>query len=222
MADTYGEVQGPNITFSDSGIGSWSDADVKRGIRENLRPDNEVIAPDAHKGLEWLSDSDLADITSYIRSLPPGQNTISHRSLNVIDRNITGFFDTRLEVKGYIPVIAPSFKVEFGQYLADHVARCGSCHSKPGGVFTSEEYLAGSQEISFDGETKVAPNITSSHDKGIGAWSEGDIETFFRSGRTPQGREIDPRFCPVRFYGQAPSDHIAAVVAYLRTVPPID
>jgi mono/diheme cytochrome c family protein len=217
----FGEVPGGNVTFASSGLGSWSDQDVKKVLRENLRPDGSEIVSDAHKGLGWASDADVSAITLYLRSLPPVEHEVERASVSFIDRNTTGFFDTRVEVKGYIPDINPSFKTEYGQYLTDSVARCGVCHSLPEGVFTSEQYLAGGQEISFGDESKIAPNITQSTTAGIGSWSEGDIRSFLLTGRTAKGREVDPRFCPVRFYAQAPADQVDAVVAYLRTAPAI-
>lgn len=222
MRDSYGEVHGPNITLAASGIGAWTELDLKNLLRGNIRPDGSEVGGERHRGFEWLSDSDVAAITAYLRSVPPGENSVEARSLSFIDRNTTGFLQARIHVHGYIPDLSPTFKVEFGQYLTDHVALCGSCHSKPGGFFTSEEYLAGGQEISFDGDYKVAPNITSSTTAGIGTWGEVALRNFLLSGRTPEGREVDSRFCPVQFYARAPRSQIEAVVSYLRTVPAIN
>lgn len=222
MRDKYGDVSAPNITLAQSGIGGWSEADLRKLLRANVRPDESMIGGDFHKGFEWIADSDVAAITYYIRSLPGTDNTVGSRRLSFVDRNVTGFFDTRVEVKGLIPEISPNFKTEYGQYLTDTIARCGSCHSRPETLLTSEEYLAGGREISFDGESRIAPNITTSKSAGIGEWSEAAIKTFLTTGQTPQGREVDARFCPVRFYERAPDSHIDAVVAYLRSVPPIN
>jgi hypothetical protein len=130
IRDKFGDVRTPNITLAQSGIGSWSEADFRKLLRGNIRPDESVISPDFHKGFEWIADEDVAAITYYIRSLPKAENTVEPRRLSFFDRNITGFFDTRLEVKGFIPAINPSFKTEYGQYITDTIARCGSCHSK--------------------------------------------------------------------------------------------
>lgn len=222
LRDSYGEVRGPNITLAQSGIGAWNELQLKNLLRANIRPDGSEVGGERHRGFEWLADADISAITAYLRSVAPVENSVDGRRLSFIDRNTTGFFDTRVQVRGFIPSISPTFKAEFGQYLTDHVARCGSCHSKPGGLFSSDEYLAGGQEISFDGAYKVAPNITSSTSVGIGGWGERALRDFLRSGRTPEGREVDSRFCPVQFYARAPSSDIEAIVAYLRTVPAID
>jgi len=220
--DIYGEVVGPNITSAETGLANWKEPDLRKALRSNVRPDGSEISSRPHRGFGWLADSDIAAITAYLRSLPPTENKVSERRLSFIDRNTSGFFESRLEVRGYIPSISPQFRVEYGEYLVDNVARCGSCHNKPDGWFSSEGYLAGGGEVSFDGESKQAPNITMSTSAGIGSWSEEALLNYLQSGRTPAGREVDSRYCPVGFYSRAPLDHLQSVVAYLRTVPAVD
>lgn len=220
--DSYGEVAGPNITLSQSGIGDWTEQQLKALLRTNTRPDGSELGGERHRGFEWLADRDITAMTAYLRTLPPVDNQVEPRRISFVARNTTGFLDAKIVVRGYIPSLSPGFRVEYGQYVVDHVARCGSCHSKPGGLIASEEYLAGGQEISFDGEYKVAPNITTSTSAGIGSWSEAAIRDFLRSGRTPEGREVDSKFCPVQFYARAPAEQVEAVVAYLRTVPAVN
>lgn len=222
VRDSYGEVAGPNITLAQSGVGEWTEQQLKSVLRTNTRPDGSEVGGERHRGFEWLADRDITAITAYLRALPPYEKQVEARRISFIARNTTGILDAKIVVRGYIPSLSPSFKVEYGQYVVDHVARCGSCHSKPGGLISSEEYLAGGQEISFDGEYKVAPNITTSTSAGIGSWSEGAIRSFIRSGQTPEGREVDSRFCPVQFYARAPAEQVDAVVAYLRTVPAVN
>jgi cytochrome c553 len=222
LQDAYGEVHGPNITGARSGIAAWSDTDLRRLLRGNIRPDDSEISAQLHRGFEWLADGDITAITAYLRTLTPVEHEVAPRRLSFIERNTTGLFESRLEVKGYVPAIGQQFKREYGGYLVDHVARCGSCHNKPGDMLSSESYMAGGNEVSFDGEQRRAPNITMSTSVGIGAWSESALVDYLRSGRTPAGREVDSLFCPVQFYATASAEQIEAVVAYLRTVPAVE
>jgi mono/diheme cytochrome c family protein len=222
MGDRYGELRAPNISLSSNGIGSWNERDLMRIFRSYQRPDEVRISAAFHQGFEWLSDADLAGIISYLRTLPPSDNQVERREVSFFSRNTTGFSEGAPEVKGLVPRIAPQFTVEYGAYLADNVARCSACHTNPGGFLDSEQYLAGGEEISFDGETKVAPNITSSTSSGIGAWSEGELLEYLRTGKKPDGREVNKRFCPVDSFGRAPASELQALVAYLRTVPAIE
>lgn len=222
MSDVFGDVAGPNITVAGSGIGDWTEVDVRTLLRENKRPDGAHLYSSFHKGLEWMSDSDVTAIIAYLRSLPAVESDVERREVGFIGRNTTGFFSSVPEVMGYVPQISESFRVERGEYLTNSVAGCNRCHARSGGTFSSDDFMAGGDEISFDGEVKVAPNITQSKDSGIGNWSEEDLKTYLLTGKTPGGKSIDTRFCPVEFYQRATPAEIDAVVAYLRTVPAID
>jgi cytochrome c553 len=220
LHDAYGEIQSPNITVAQgAGIGNWSESDLKLFMRTSVRPDQTQAQSSFHKGFEWLSDLDINRIASYLASLPAAEAPVERREVSFLTRNSVGFFDSRPAVRGYIPEISQSFRREYGQYLVDHVARCGSCHSTPGGVFTSDVYLAGGAEFRVGEEGRIAPNITSSDIVGIGGWSESDLKEFFRTGKRPNGNTVDARFCPVGFYSQAPEGDIEAVVDYLRSLP---
>jgi len=222
MSDTFGDVAGPNITVSPAGIGTWSESDVRTLMRANKRPDDTYLYSWFHKGNEWMSDADLTALIAYLRSVPAVDTTVERREIGWIERNTTGFFTSAAEVKGYVPHISPRFRVQYGEYLTNSVAGCDRCHATPGGTFGSDEYLSGGAEITFDGETKVAPNITRSKSAGIGDWSEEDLKVYLLSGRTPSGRQVDTRFCPVEFYQRATPDEIDSVVAYLRSLPVIE
>lgn len=223
LHDQYGEVLSPNITVSSQGVGGWTESDLKSFLRTSVRPDQSIALSPFHRGIEWLSDADVGRITAYVRSLPADEREVEHRSVSIFARNTTGFFDTKPAVRGYIPEISPSFRREYGQYLVDHVARCGACHSRPGGIFSSEVYFGGGQEFQIgEDEAKVAPNISTSDISGIGGWSKDDFQEFFRSGKTPGGKQTDPRFCPVGFYAKASARDIEAMVEYLRSVPAVE
>jgi hypothetical protein len=222
MSDMFGDVAGPNSTVSPTGIGSWSESDLRTLMRSNKRPDGTYLYSWFHKGNEWMSDADLTALIAYVRSLPAVDNTVERRDISWIERNTTGFFTAAAEVKGYVPQIAPRFRVQYGEYLTNSVAGCNRCHATPGGTFGSDEPLTGGAEITFDGETKVAPNISQSKSAGIGAWSEADLTRYLRSGITALGRKVDSRFCPVEFYQFAPPDEIDSIVAYLRSVSVVE
>lgn len=225
MYDKYGAVEAPNITVSANGIGSWTESDLKTFLRTSVRPDQSVALSSFHRGIEWLSDSDVGRITAYLRSLPASDQEVTRREVSFFARNTTGFFEAKPAVRGYIPDISPSFRREYGQYLVDHVARCGSCHTRPGGIFSSDVYLGGGKELRIgegDGESKSAPNISSSDISGIGGWSREQFAQFFSEGKTPSGKAVDPRFCPVGFYAKAPARDIEAMIEYLRSVPAVE
>ena len=127
-------------------------------------------------------------------------------------------FEKHRKMEGYVPNIKRTDGVQYGQYLVDHVARCGSCHNSSETVLTYGQYLAGGQTITRDDVTRSAPNITASDEYGIGSWTPEQLVHFLRSGETPDNRDIDPNFCPIPYYRAARPSDLQAMALYLRTV----
>jgi hypothetical protein len=65
-----------------------------------------------------------------------------------------------------------------------------------------------------------AANITPDPDTGIGTWTDEQIITAIREGKTPDGRINFPPM-PVPTYNMMSDDDVKAIVAYLRTVPAV-
>jgi hypothetical protein len=216
--DRYGEVTAPNITPAKSGIGEWSEAQLLTFFRTGETPDNRNFSPEVHKGYEWLSDEDLVSIVSYIRNLPKVEKENQKRSVSFVKRNTIGFFEGSLSVSGAVPEVEKTKTVVYGAYLVDHVARCWHCHNSPSGVIQNEQFLKGGKNIKNEKGDKLAPDITQSQVYGIGSWSDDDMRRFFKLGVSPDGKKIDPDFCPVAFYSESSKEEIEAIIAFLRTV----
>jgi mono/diheme cytochrome c family protein len=114
-----------------------------------------------------------------------------------------------------------------GNYLVNQVAPCGACHTPRvgdswlGGERTDAFLAGGPQFDDPDMGFRVAtPNITQDRETGIGAWTDDEIMRAVRDGVSRDGRLLLP---PMPFTSwQAMSDEDArAIVAYLRTVPPV-
>ena len=80
--------------------------------------------------------------------------------------------------------------------------------------------LAGGRVFAERGFRAVAPNITPDPETGIGAWTDAAIAAAIRDGRRPDGSLIGPPM-PVESYRGLSDRDLAAMVAYLRTVPPV-
>lgn len=217
--DKFGPVSAANITPAKTGIGLWRDSEVLRALRASINKEGNWLSLDAHQGFEWMADEDALAIIAYVRSLPPIEKDISRRELSFIDRNTLGFFESRQEVKGFVPRIDKREPLPYGQYLVDHVARCTACHNAPGSLIEGEAYLAGGKNIQRGDSTKVAPGITSSRVYGIGDWDADAIKQYLKTGSGPDGRTSDPEFCPWQFYAHGSDEDLSAIAAYLRTVP---
>jgi len=111
--------------------------------------------------------------------------------------------------------------VERGRYLVDTIAACGNCHTPigPNGPDASR-YLAGGLVIDEGVFRAVASNITPDPETGIGAWSDAEIARAIREGIRPDGSLIRPPM-PYPLYHGIADDDLMAIVAYLRSVPPV-
>lgn len=117
-----------------------------------------------------------------------------------------------------------------GSYIVNQAASCGACHTTRGTGTTkdfldagesTEKYLAGGNFLVIDGLGKLwIPNITSDVATGIGGWSDDEILRALRDGIGKDGRLLMPMM-PFNSYQHMSDVDAQAVVAYLRTVPPI-
>ncbi len=111
-----------------------------------------------------------------------------------------------------------------GDYLVNGVAACGNCHTprNPEGRFDFLEgmHLAGAYVIEEPEFRAYAPNITQDRETGIGNWTDEQISLAIREGRHPDGRTLGPPMA-FPFYRGISDNDLAAIVAYLRTVPPV-
>ena len=115
--------------------------------------------------------------------------------------------------------------IERGKYVAN-LGGCAACHTPMGPTGPDMSKLFGGglemEEKLPDGSTFKwrTPNITN-HDTGIGKWSDDQVIAAIREGALPDGRKVGPPMA-VAFYNRITDDDAKALVAYLRSVPPVD
>ena len=121
------------------------------------------------------------------------------------------------------PAAADDAKIARGRYLVS-IAGCSDCHT-PGGMLGSPDmkrYLGGS-DVGFEiPGLGVFPgrNITPDKETGIGGWTDEQIATALISGKRPDGRQLAP-IMPYASFTHMTKDDVAAVVAFLRSLPPV-
>ena len=112
--------------------------------------------------------------------------------------------------------------LERGTYLMQSIVACGNCHTPkgPNGEIPGME-LAGMAPFektpAFDAN---APNITPDKETGIGSWTDEQIIASIREGKRPDGSIIGPPM-PIGLYRGLSDWDVQAIVAYLRSVPPV-
>jgi mono/diheme cytochrome c family protein len=72
----WGESIAANITHDmETGLGKWSDAQIKRAIATGVRADGSKLRPPmAYRYYKNISDDDLNALVAYLRSLKPFNN----------------------------------------------------------------------------------------------------------------------------------------------------
>src|ERR1700730_8048592 len=110
-----------------------------------------------------------------------------------------------------------------GKYLVT-VAGCNDCHT-PGYFFGKPDmarFLGGS-EVGFEIPglgVFHGPNLTPDKETGLGAWTDAQIASAFTTGKRPDGRELAP-VMPYRAFANLTKEDVEAIVAFLRTLPPV-
>jgi Cytochrome c len=217
-------VAASNITPDpETGIGSWSDAEVKRALIEGMRPDRgrhpgvplaAIMPANFYKA---LLPEDLDAIVAYLRSLKPIRNEVTDP-----------IYKVQIHRDPYPDADAGFSKAMFtdqakrGAYLVT-IGHCMECHSAwskgvsdfkaglgRGGRVFPEKGSAGS----------MATNITSDRIFGIGAWTDQEIGHAITHGVARDGRVLKPPMAFAYYAGLKPAD-LADIIAYLRTVPPL-
>lgn len=115
--------------------------------------------------------------------------------------------------------------VERGEYLANHVAVCISCHSDRDWRYvnapnTDGRLGAGSGSTQLvekfpEGTILWTRNITPEH---LGSWSDGEVARAITKGLSRDGTPLFLNM-PYDQFGKLSDDDVASIVAYLRTLP---
>jgi len=222
----------PNITPDrETGIGSWSDAEIARAITHGERPARGPLAGKplvvmASNFFKALLPRDLDAIVAYLRSLPPVRNTVAAPTYRAPAAAPEAF---ALADQGFREQDLRD-PVRRGAYLAT-IAHCLECHTAiddKGALQFATSLGAGGRPFmpSFirglpaSWKGVVSRNVTSHREQGLGAWSDAEIRRAIAQGVGRDGRKLEAPM-PYAWYAGIRADDLDAIVAYLRTLPPL-
>jgi len=219
----FGTFYGPNITpHPQAGIGRWTDADFARAMREGVRPDGAHYFPAfPYPSFTKISDADLRDLWAYLRALPPSDRASPSHDLRFP-------FGWRFLVAGWKwlyftpgpfaddPKRSPA--LNRGAYLVQALGHCGECHTPRNalGGPKADRTLAGGKGP----DDKGIPNLTPTRLK---KWDDGELKAFLTTGLTPDGDVAAESMGEVvqNTTSQLTPADLAALIAYLRSLPPL-
>lgn len=211
QSDAYTAVA-PNLTPAGE-IKDWTDAELMKAIREGIRPDGKVLGPpmpfEVYKG---LSDTDLASIVMYLRTVPAVENDPGKSEYKI---PLPPAYGPPVTTVADVP---EGVTVEYGQYLAGPVGHCIVCHTTfgPQGPMFDTNLGQGGNEFPGPWGVAVSANITPT---GLSKYSDEDVIKMITTGTRPDGTAMFPPM-PYGYYAHAKPDDIKAIVLYLRSLPP--
>jgi mono/diheme cytochrome c family protein len=211
-------VTAPNITpDKDTGIGSWSDADIKKLMRTGIRPNGVEIAVVMPTGFyDIITEQDMDSIVAYLRTLKPISNKVPDPIYKMhVPRQIFPGAE-----QPYTEQMMLSDKLKKGFYLVT-IAHCMECHTPLGkeGHNWSSDLAKGGRDFPGPWGTSVSRNITQSKSKGIGEWSDAEIKRAITQGISKDGSHLKPPM-GYSYYAGVSQPDLDAMIAWLRTVPP--
>jgi mono/diheme cytochrome c family protein len=210
------KVTASNITQDkETGIGAWTDAQIKTLLRTGKRPNGVQVAevmPTSFYGI--VTESDMDAIVAYLRTVKPVANKVPDPVYKIAlpHHAFPGSEKPFTEAMMSDPV-------KKGFYLAT-IGHCMECHTPfgPRGKDFVGDLGRGGMEFPGPWGKSVSRNITSSKTKGIGAWTDAEIKTAVTTGKSKDGSPLKPPM-GYPYYARMTGADLDAVVAYLRTVP---
>ena len=209
------KVTAPNITpDKDTGIGNWTDADIRKVLRTGERPNGVHIAMIMPTGFyHIMTERDVNAVVAYLHTLKPVSNKVADPIYKMpqLEYVLPG------GEKPYTEAMM-SDKVKKGFYLAT-IAHCMECHTPMEKGARQWNTRLGAGGFDFPGPWGVSTsgNITSSKTKGIGAWTDDEIKRAITTGVSRDGSKLKPPM-GFQYYATVTAEDLDAVVAYLRTV----
>lgn len=225
----FGTIASYNITHDKiHGIGDWTDGELYYYLRRSIRKDghyNPIMG-----GFTLMADSDIHDIIAWLRSDDPKLAADSKEyppnQFNFLVKFLcnTAFTPPPLPPGPVYPADSTN-KVAYGKYLADGLFNCYACHSADFKTMDtkvpehSEGYYGGGNPmLNYEGETVPSANITMDKETGIGNWTMEQFLEAVKYGKNPRG---GPLYYPMFPHTGLTDGEVAAIYAYLQTVPPI-
>jgi mono/diheme cytochrome c family protein len=223
LKSPFGTFYGPNITpHPEAGIGRWTEADFVRAMRQGDRPDGKNYFPAfPYPSFTKIVDRDLRDLWAYLRTLAPSSRTNQEHQMHFPFgwRFLVTFWKWFFFTPGpFTNFPGLSDIANRGAYLVQALGHCSECH-------TPRNFLGGPKTSRFlaGGKGPDDKNVANLTPTGLKNWSDNDLLDFFAIGTTPDGDVPDEAMGEVitNTTSKLVATDVNAVIAYLRTLPPI-
>jgi cytochrome c553 len=205
----------PNITLGKGGLpGEYTLDDFDRIVRHGVKRDGTTALMPAID-YEFLSNKEVSDLYAYVlsmphvdREMPPPYWGPVMRVLVAVGANPkpAAFRIDHDRGKRQTPP-EKAVTVEYGEHLA---RTCRGCH---------DDTYSGGPIADGDPSWPPAPNLTP-HEDGLKNWTEAQFFAVMRTGKRPDGTDVDPKAMPWQTVGRLDDVQTKALWAYFQSLPP--
>lgn len=211
--EKIGKVYAPNLTKGKGGATvNYKDIDWIRSIRHGVRPNGEGLLIMPSEDFYALSKSDIAALIAYMKSIPPvdhepEQNHMSSFGKILLAMGAFGEVHHAAKLnhsKGPGGAPAEGITPEYGKYVVDF-SGCRSCHGTE---------LHGGKHP--DPNSPPVPAISTKGNPG--KWSADQFISVLKSGKTPEGKDLNKKFMPISAFAGLSDEQLRAVHTYLQTL----
>lgn len=213
----FGRIVGDNLTRMPPGHGDASVHErMFRALHHGVDLDSRPLLMMPSQEYTHLSAREIEAISAYVSTLKPVDRGLPQSTLGPLGRALlafgkldNGFISADL-IDHSAPAAAeppPLGTVEYGHHLAQ---LCTGCHRA--------DYAGGPLPHGAPGKPPAA-NLTPT---GLSGWSERDFIVAMRTGKRPDGTDIDGSVMPWRAVGNANDEELKSLWLFLRSLPPVD
>ncbi|MBI5325623.1 MAG: c-type cytochrome [Ignavibacteriae bacterium] len=208
------EIIAPNLTPGNGGVGKkYTNEDWVRAIYHGVKKNGNAVLIMPSEDFHNFSKEDLFTVVSFLKTLPPVDNETKPCRLTFFAKVLVslGAFGNVLNAEtiehtnNFSESVHIDSNTKFGKYIVN-ISGCRHCHGKQlnGGKVPNPDSPPGA-------------NITPGGN--LEKWSESDFITTIRTGKTPEGKLLNPVFMPWRDFSKMSDTEISAIYKYLKYLP---
>jgi len=214
-----GEIDIPNITPDrETGIGTWTDGEKMRAIREGVDKDGNALFPIMPYGsFRSMSDDDVLALVAYLDSLPPIRHAVPKMKVR---------FPFSALIKsaprpedGPVPHPDHTNRRAWGTYLVT-LASCEECHTQSSrGKLDATRRFGGGEKFDVFGKVVYSANISPDPETGIGTWTLPYFKQRFRAYKDSWPEKFT--LMPWHNFAQLSDEDIEALYYHLNDQKPV-
>ncbi len=203
----FGTVYSANITpDSATGIGSWTEAEVAKAIRNGVAKDGTELVQMPWQAFRGMAESDALAIAAYLlKEAVPVKNKVLAARLHKPREAIYA------EVLKHADPLGPETPPRgnsslYAEYLTQHVFGCAGCHGSD---------LAGGKRLI------QGPSLRPSAKGGPASWTIEQIVAVIKEGRRPDGSRLSPEMPYATAFVHMTESDAHLIAAYIKSLKPL-